>query len=96
MKIKGDYTGLSLDYLIDAGALKTKKAPIGDSDWSVEPLSDTSTFSINLTGLSEGECQYFATAKYSWASKVIINDIETNINTNCFSTDTNKISFIVE
>ena len=96
MEMRGDYTGLSVDYLISAGALKTNKAPIGASNWSVEPINNGAGFSINLTGLTSGECQYFLAKKPKWATSIIVNGIETDINTNCFSTNTNQISFTVE
>ncbi len=96
MELRGDYTGVSIQYLISSGALKSDKAPIGDEGWSVEAINNGKGFSINLTNLSSGECQYFATAKQNWATKIIINGLETDIDINCFSTKTNKVSFTVE
>lgn len=96
MEMRSDYTGLSVDYLISAGALKSNKAPIGSSDWSVGPVNEGKGFAINLTGLSSGECQYFAATPTKWASKVVINGFESNTEANCFSTNTNQISFVVE
>ena len=74
MELRGDYTGVSIQYLISSGALKSDKAPIGDEGWSVEAINNGKGFSINLTNLSSGECQYFATAKQNWATKIIINE----------------------
>lgn len=96
MGARGDYTGISVDYLIATGALKNNQAPIGDANWSVTAINEGAGFSINLSGLSSGECEYFVTAAPKWATKVLINGFETDINTSCFSTDTNQISFTVE
>lgn len=96
MEMRGDYTGLSVDYLVSAGALDNKYAPIGGDDWSVSPTTDGTGFSINLTQLTESECQYFTTAVPDWATSVVVNGISSTTAPNCFSTSTNQISFIVE
>ena len=93
---RGSYAGVSVDYLVKAGALKSVHAPIGDDDWSISPSFDEKSFSINLSGLSAGECEYFSVKKHAWATTVLINGYETNEASNCFSTNTNQVSFIVE
>lgn len=93
---RGSYAGISVDYLVKAGALKNPNAPIGSDDWSVSPSFDEKSFSINLVGLSDGECEYFAIKKQPWATAVLINGVESNGTSNCFSTTTNQVSFIVE
>ena len=94
---RGSYAGVSIDYLVMAGALASTRSPIGDDDWSITPGYDEKTFSINLTGLSSGECGYFATKKNSWATTILINGYDVaNGAPNCFSTNTNQVSFIVE
>lgn len=94
--MRGDYSGISVDYLIKAGALKSDRAPLG-GPWSVSPSVDGKTFSINLTQLSAGECDYFITAVPKWATEIRVNGAtaDTTAN-NCFSSRTNEISFIVE
>lgn len=96
MGMRGDYSGISVDYLIKAGALKSDQAPIG-GPWSVTAATDGKTFSINLTELSVGECDYFITAAPKWATEIRVNGMpaDTTAN-NCFSTRTNEISFIAE
>ena len=96
MGMRGDYTGLSVDYLVSAGALNNTNAPIGGNDWSVTATNGGKGYSINLTQLTEGECQYFTSALPKWATRVTVNGIEVTSSSNCFSTDTNQISFIVE
>ena len=33
MEMRGDYSGVSVDYLIKAGALESDAAPMGGDDW---------------------------------------------------------------
>lgn len=96
MEMRGTYEGVSVDYLIKAGALKTNAAPIGGDDWSVVASADGETFSINLVDLTNGECEYFANTNPKWATAILINGFETDISDNCFNSDTNQISFIVK
>ena len=95
MEMRGDYTGVSVEYLVSAGALTNNHAPIGGDDWSVSAIDGGAGFSINLTALTQGECDYFAATPVKWATRVLINGFETNA-ANCFKTDTNMVSFIVE
>lgn len=95
MSMRGSYAGISVDYLIKSGALDSSAAPIGGSGWSVTPTLDDGGFSINLVGLSRGECEYFATAPARWATRVVINGYDADA-PQCFSSSTNNVSFIVE
>ncbi|MBO4625755.1 MAG: hypothetical protein J5679_00560 [Alphaproteobacteria bacterium] len=92
----GTYEGLSVDYLVKSGAIKNAAAPLGGDDWSVTPSFDGSYFSINLTNLSSGECEYFEIKQPTWANSVLINGVEVDGTSHCFSTKTNLISFIVK
>lgn len=94
MEMRGDYTGVSVDYLVKAGALKTDKAPVGKS-WSINVGIDITSFSIDLTGLSRGECEFFATALPNWADDMFVNGYRLDNSTACFSGTDNNISFIV-
>lgn len=94
---RGDYSGVSIDYLIKSGALKSDKAPLGGDTWSVISSADGQSFSINLSELTQGECSYFSTALPKWATSIVVNGYEMQPGTdNCFSTPTNQISFIIE
>lgn len=96
MEMRGDYTGVSVDYLIKSGALTSDKAPLG-GPWSVTASVDGKSFSINLSDLSVGECDYFITAAPTWATQVIVNNVPSGDTAdNCFSTNTNQISFVVQ
>lgn len=93
---RGSYSGISVDYLVKAGALRNADAPIGGDTWSVSPSFDEKSFSVNLVDLTSGECEYFAAKKQPWAKTILINGYELNGTPNCFSTDTNMVSFIIE
>ena len=93
---RGTYEGVSVDYLVKSGALKSGDAPLGDDNWSVESSYDGTSFSINLHGLTSGECAYFEIKQPKWANAILINGNEIDGTSHCFSTNTNMISFIVE
>lgn len=93
---RGDYNGVSVDYLIKAGALTSDRAPIGAS-WSVDSSFDGSSFSITVNGLTAGECDYFLTAAPTWATRVMINGYNSDDATDaCFTSSTNQVVFEVE
>lgn len=96
MEMRGSYEGISVDYLIKSGALKTDAAPIGGDDWSVTASSDGTFFAINLTNLSESDCDYFAVAIPQWASAILINGYETEPESHCFAGGANQVSLIVK
>ncbi len=95
MEMGGDYSGVSVDYLVDAGALKDKNAPIGN-EWFVRAEENGAAFSINLMGLANSDCQYFATLQPKWATRMIINGHESDASDACLTTGDNQISFIVK
>lgn len=93
---RDNYSGVSVEYLIKAGALKSDRAPLG-GPWSVTASIDGKTFSINLTELSVGECDYFVTAQPTWATEIRVNGMPADTTAdNCFSSRTNEISFIAK
>jgi Tfp pilus assembly protein PilE len=96
LEARADYTGVSIDYLIKAGAITSEAAPIGGDDWSIVATQDGKGFSINLTNLTTSECAYFATKKLNWASKISVNKIEDSGSESCLSAPRNLISIIVE
>ena len=93
---RGTYEGISVDYLVKSGALKSSVAPLGGDDWSVSPSFDGTSFSVNLTELTSGECEYFTIKQPTWADSMLVNGIENDGTSHCFSTKTNLISFIVK
>ncbi len=95
LEMRGDYTGVSIDYLVAAGALNNNNAPIGGDEWSVTADIDGQTFSINLTELTNGECTYFVSRGASWAEYISVNGNTIDIDSACFTSTTNQVSFIV-
>ncbi len=96
LEMRGDYTGVSVDYLVKSGAIKTPAAPIGGANWSVTASADGKSFSINLVELTRGECEYFVTATPVWTTSMLVNGYESDPDTHCLSSSANQISFIVE
>ena len=96
MEMRNSYSGLSVDYLIKAGALKSDRAPLGGVGWSVGPTSDASGFEIRLVDLTSGECEYFATSRPTWAASVVVNGFPVGVTDGCFDSDTNQVTFVVE
>lgn len=96
MEMRGSYDGVSVEYLIKSGALKSDKSPLGGNRWSVESGTDGKSFSINLTDVSKADCAYFAQSVPSWTNGVIINGYDTDLASHCFSSESNQISFVIE
>ncbi len=96
MGMRGTYEGLSIEYLIKAGALKSNAAPIGGENWSVSPSIDGASYSINLVDLSKNDCEYFALQIPNWATRIVINGVEYDGTPQCFGSQINNISFVVE
>ena len=92
MGMRGDYTGISVDYLVKAGAITTPNAPIGNS-WTIDVGIDRTTFVINLYGLSRAECEFFGAAMPAWATEMYINGYRAEEVVNCFTGNENNLSF---
>ena len=88
-----DYTGLSVEYLVKQGALKSEQPPIGEG-WAINAGNDSTTFSIKLTGLSDAQCNFFAAAVPQWANEMYINGFDSTHSIHCFSGGQNEIVFI--
>ena len=93
MGMRSDYTGISVDYLVKAGALPNADAPIGKS-WTIDVGIDRITFTINLYGLTRSECEFFGAAMPAWASEMYINGYRAEEIVNCFPGSENNISFV--
>ena len=96
LEARGDYSGVSVEYLVKAGAMTETKAPIGDNTWSITSSVDGKTFSINLVNLSHSDCAYFATKKLTWAKSVSINGLENAGGETCISGNRNFVSINIE
>ena len=90
------YQPVSVDFLVESGALKNTKQPIGTSDWSVTASIDGSEFSINVNGLTFDDCAYFTTKKFDWVDHISVNGYGNDAPSFCLKTGENKISFFVK
>ena len=89
------YQPVSVDFLIESGAISSAKLPIGNQDWSITSNIDGTEFSINLTGLTYDECAYFTTKKIDWATDIKVNGFNSS-SAYCLKTGDNKISFFAK
>ena len=89
------YQPVSVDFLIESGALSNDKAPAGGKDWSITSNVDGTAFSINLVGLTYDECAYFTTKKFDWVIDIRVNDFNSS-SAYCLKTGDNKLSFIAQ
>lgn len=95
LEYRGSYDGVSVSFLVKQGALANEDSPIG-GPWTITAEDGGAAFAINLTGLSRGDCDYFAAGMPAWASRVRVNGSELNPVASCFSSPTNQVSLIVE
>ena len=87
------YQPVSVDFLIESGALTNDKAPAGGKDWSVTSSIDGTEFSINLVDLTYEECAYFTTKKLDWVTYIKVNGYNSADSSYCLRTGDNRISF---
>lgn len=90
------YQPVSVDFLVESGALNNTKSPIGSEDWSVTSSIDGSEFSINVNNLTYEECTYFTTKKLDWTYRISVNGYENDAASFCLKTGENKLSFFVK
>lgn len=90
------YQNVSVDFLIEAGAISNDKAPAGGKDWSITSNFDGTEFSINLTGLSFDECAYFTTKKFDWVTSISVNGFSSSDTSYCLKSGENTISFFAQ
>ena len=95
LEMRGDYSDVSVEYLIKAGAITNEKTPMG-TDWYIAPSVDGKEFSINLVNISNSDCAYLATKKLDWVKSVTINKITTAGAESCISGNRNMVSIIAK
>ncbi|MCL1902771.1 MAG: hypothetical protein FWG18_04080 [Alphaproteobacteria bacterium] len=94
---RGNYSGISVQYLIRAGALKTDRAPKIATEFNIRSEDEGHAFSINLTGVSFNNCAWLAVQKFEWAHAVYANDFrEGATGENCNRGRDNKVSIFVK
>lgn len=90
------YQNVSVDFLIESGALENDKQPIGGQEWSITSSIDGTEFAINLVDLSFEDCSYFSVKKLNWATRITVNGYDSSNGSLCLKTGDNRISFIVK
>jgi len=90
------YQNVSVDFLIEAGAISNDKAPAGGNNWSITSNVDGTEFSINLTGLTFDECAYFTTKKIDWTTHIGVNGFSSSDTSYCLKGGENTISFFAK
>jgi hypothetical protein len=90
---RGGYDGISTEYLIESGAIKNAKNPVGAGDYTVVS-ADGGAFAIVVPDVSFNDCAYFTAAHLSWASGVTVNGSAEN--PAGFCEDKNIVEFIVK
>jgi len=90
------YAPVSVDYLIEAGAINNDRAPVGGNNWSVTGNFDGTEFSINLVELSFDECAYFTTKKFDWVTHISVNGYSSADSSYCMKTGDNTISLFAQ
>jgi hypothetical protein len=89
-----NFTGISRDYLIKSGALKSNT--IAGYDFRIIASEDGTTFSVIFDDMTFGDCAYFATKKYNWASSVAVNNVTISPASMCSETSLNKVEFVIK
>ena len=90
------YGPVSINFLIESGAISNDKAPAGGKDWSITSSIDGTEFSINLVDLTYDECAYFTTKKFNWTTHITVNGFSSDDASYCLKTGSNNISFFAQ
>ena len=93
---RGDYSNISVEYLVKAGALRSDKSPIDGASFYVRSEDLGKKFAIVLDGVDFGTCAYFATARLEWAEFVRVNGFADNSKSYCYEIEKNTVEFIVK
>lgn len=93
---RGDYSAISMDYLVKAGALKNTNSPLPNTEMTVQSADLGKSFAIVLSGLSFGDCAYFATTKIDWATAIKVNGFSDDAKSYCYEIEKNRLEFIVK
>ena len=93
---RGDYAGISVNYLIKSGALKSDAAPGIAETYDIRAQADGGGFVINLLGVGFSDCAWAMTQRFDWADAARANDsYEGAPAGNCKKSGGNKVTFVV-
>lgn len=88
-----NYTGITKNFLIKAGALRTET--IMGQSFRIHPNTGGHTFSIIFDSMNFSDCAFFATKRFDWAYAVAINGFTTHARTMCAELHPNRVEFII-
>ena len=93
---RGDYSNISVSYLIKSGAIKTDRPPRIAREYTVQSETGGKEFSINLYGVNKSDCVWAATQYFDWALRVTVNDYSESPAEHCADNSDNKVSIFVK
>ena len=91
---RGDYTNISVPYLIKSGAIKTERPPRIAKDYTVQSETGGEEFSINLFDVSYSDCAWLALQNFDFVARISVNDSFEDPAEQCVSGG-NKVSMFV-
>jgi|GEM_PF-31986 len=91
-----DFGGISTDYLVKSGVMKTEKSPLAGADFSVFAHPGVREFALVLNGLDFKTCGWLATVKLDWADRVSVNGYFESAATYCRKADKNEVAVWVK
>jgi len=94
--VRRDYSGISVDYLVKAGAMKTEKSPLPGADFSVMAEPGVREFIMVFNGIDFKTCSWLATVKLDWADRISVNGYFESAATYCQTVDKNEVSIWVK
>jgi len=94
--VRRDYSGISVDYLVKAGAMKTEKSPLPGANFAVLAEPGIREFMMIFNGVDFKTCSWLATVKLDWADRISVNGYFESAATYCRTVEKNDISIWVK
>ena len=91
-----DYSGISAQYLVKSGAMKTEKSPLPGTEFSVLAEPGVREFIMMFGDVDFKTCSWLATVKLDWADRISVNGYFESPGTYCHTVDKNEISVWVK
>jgi len=91
-----DYTGISADYLVKAGAMRNEKSPLAGAQFSISANPGAKEFAMVFAELNFNDCSWLATQNFDWADRVSVNGYFESAATYCHKMDKNEVAVWVK
>jgi Tfp pilus assembly major pilin PilA len=91
-----DYSGISVDYLVKAGAMRSEKSPFPGAELSMFANAGAKEFAMVFNGLDFNNCTWLATIKLDWADRVSVNGYFESSATYCNKVEKNEVTVWVK